>query len=352
MSRHSDSYLRTLHVLRMPVTLPFLLLTISLPKPSIFWLQAPDADEKHHLRCTVQGAYFGSWFYLYQGGSPEAVAEKKALPTQSEVTFEVHNFGPRDQFRCSYEIWEAGKPIRSPLSSLANITEDHYPKPSISASPSTEVLAGQDWTVCCQAPLLGVNFVLYQARDFRIEVTPRGDSDTAEFSLKNVTMADAGRYTCYYHSTIEPIIWSNASDPVQLKVIDATVVPNYLEVLVDSAGRYRVNCSVPSAAEGWFYLYQGGQLFAETRAWQDGAIASFNLTEEAINITIGELSCQYKEYQLNDTEAWTEDSHSQAMDFTAANSLRLGIGACVLLLALFFIAEAWWSEKHQESWAK
>lgn len=75
---------------------------------------------------------------------------------------------------------------------------------------------------------------------------------------------------------------------------------------MDSAGRYRVNCSVPSAAEGWFYLYQGGQLFAETRAWQDGAIASFNLTEEAINITIGELSCQYKEYQLNDTEAWTE----------------------------------------------
>lgn len=46
------------------------------------------------------------------------------------------------------------------------------------------------------------------------------------------------------------------------------------------------------------------------------------------------------------------DSHSQATDFTAANSLRLGIGACVLLLALLFITEAWWNEKHQESWAK
>ncbi|XP_061445944.1 alpha-1B-glycoprotein-like [Rhineura floridana] len=333
----------------MPVTLPFLLLTISLPKPSIFWLQAPDVHGKHRLQCTAQEEYAGSWFYLYQGPSREPMAEKKALPTQSKVTFAVHSFGPSEQFHCSYEIWEAGKSLHSPLSSPANITEDHYPKPSITVSPSTEVLAGQDWTIRCWAPSPGVNFVLYQAREFRIEVTPRGDSNTAEFSLKNVTMADAGQYTCYYHSTSEPFIWSNASDPVHLRVIDATKVPSYQEVLVDSAGRYRVNCSVPSTAEGWFYLYQGGQLFAETRAWHDGTTASFNLTEDALNINKGELSCQYRENRLNDTEVWTQDSRCQGTDYTTANSLRLGIGACILLLALLFIAEACWDEKHQKN---
>uniref|UniRef100_A0A670K7S8 Ig-like domain-containing protein n=1 Tax=Podarcis muralis TaxID=64176 RepID=A0A670K7S8_PODMU len=145
-------------------------------------------------------------------------------------------------------VWMGGA-----VNSFSLPLTDHYPKPSISASPSTEVLAGQDWTVCCQAPLLGVNFVLYQARDFRIEVTPRGDSDTAEFSLKNVTMADAGRYTCYYHSTIEPIIWSNASDPVQLKVIGEETfcylggrIPNFLFLcLQQTYGKQKLNCSSP-----------------------------------------------------------------------------------------------------------
>ncbi|XP_042327019.1 immunoglobulin superfamily member 1-like [Sceloporus undulatus] len=209
----------------MPVTLPVLLLTITLPKPSIFWHQSVDAEGKHHhLQCITQEEYAGSWFYLYQGSNREPMAEKKALPTQSKMTFAVHAFGPGEQFRCSYEIWEAGKAIHSPLSSPVNITEDHYPKPSIAVSPGTEVFVGQDWIIRCWAPSSGVSFVLYQAREFRIEVTPRGDSSVAEFSLKNVTTADAGRYTCYYHSTTEPVIWSNASDGVQLRVIDAAKV--------------------------------------------------------------------------------------------------------------------------------
>uniref|UniRef100_A0A8D2L8U3 Ig-like domain-containing protein n=1 Tax=Varanus komodoensis TaxID=61221 RepID=A0A8D2L8U3_VARKO len=105
------------------------------------------------------------------------------------------------------------------VGSISLSPSDHYPKPSIAASPSTEVFTGQDWTVRCWASSPGVTFVLYQAREFRYEVTPRGDSSAAEFSLKNVTVADTGRYTCYYHSIIEPVIWSNASDGVQLRVI-------------------------------------------------------------------------------------------------------------------------------------
>ncbi|KAH0626472.1 hypothetical protein JD844_001463 [Phrynosoma platyrhinos] len=233
------------------------------------------------------------------------MAEKKALSTQSKVTFAVQAFGPGEQFRCSFEIWEAGKAIRSPLSSAANITEDHYPKPSIAVSPGTEVFAGQDWIIRCWAPSPGVSFVLYQAREFRIEVTPRGDSNVAEFSLKNVTTADAGRYTCYYHSITEPVIWSNAILFLAL-FPDAAEVSSYQEVLVDSSGRYRVNCSVPSSPGGWFYLYQGGQLIAETRVRQDGTTTSFNLTEEAFNITKGELTCQYEQYPLDHTEVWTQ----------------------------------------------
>nr|XP_008115435.1 PREDICTED: immunoglobulin superfamily member 1 [Anolis carolinensis] len=263
--------------------------------------------------------------------------------------FAVHAFAPGEQFCCSYEIQEAGKAIYSPLSSPANITEDHYPKPFIAVSPGNELFVGQDWIIRCWAPSPGVNFVLYQSREFRMEITPRGDSSVAEFFLNNVTMADAGRYTCYYHSTTEPVIWSNASDAAQLTVIEASKVPSYQEVLVDSAGRYRVNCSVPSSPGGWFYLYQGKQLIAETKVWQDRTEASFNLTEEALNTTQGELMCQYGAYPLNHTEVWTEASHTESTDFTTANSLQLGLGVSVLLLALFFIVDACWTEVQEEN---
>ncbi|XP_053115913.1 T-cell-interacting, activating receptor on myeloid cells protein 1 [Hemicordylus capensis] len=225
---------------------------------------------------------------------------------------------------------------------------DHYPKPSIAVNPGTQVLAGQGWTIRCWASFPGVSFVLYQDREFRMEVTPRGDSNVAEFSLKNVTVSDAGKYTCYYHSTADPVIWSNASNPVQLKVIDVANVSIYQEVLVDAAGRYRVNCSGPSTSEGWFYLFWDGKLLAETRAWQDGHTISFNLTEEALSITKGELSCRYGENWLNDTEGWTQDSHSRSPDFATANLLRLVLAGCILSLGLLFVADACWNRRRQE----
>lgn len=75
---------------------------------------------------------------------------------------------------------------------------------------------------------------------------------------------------------------------------------------MDSEGRYRVNCSVPSAGEGWFYLYWDGQLLAETRTWHDGDTISFNLTEYEFDTTKGALNCQYRENQLNDSKSWKQ----------------------------------------------
>uniref|UniRef100_A0A8C8STC1 Immunoglobulin domain-containing protein n=1 Tax=Pelusios castaneus TaxID=367368 RepID=A0A8C8STC1_9SAUR len=95
---------------------------------------------------------------------------------------------------------------------------DRYPKPSIAVSPGVQVLAGQSWTIRCWAPYAGMSFVLYRAREFQTERVPRGEPPTAEFYLGNASAADAGRYTCYFHTTSEPFIWSNASEPVELRV--------------------------------------------------------------------------------------------------------------------------------------
>lgn len=83
-------------------------------------------------------------------------------------------------------------------------------------------------------------------------------------------------------------------------------VSRYQEVLVDSAGKYRVNCSMSSTAGGWFYLYIDGEIFAETRAWQNGTSASFGLTEQALSNLKGKLSCEFGENQFNDTIRQTQ----------------------------------------------
>ncbi|XP_074794154.1 osteoclast-associated immunoglobulin-like receptor, partial [Natator depressus] len=240
----------------MAVTLPVLLLTVALPKPSLVWDRATGAEAGIRLRCSVPGPLGAGWFTLHRDGTPGPVAKERAPAQGSEVTFLLPSVGPGERYRCGY--WNrdaAGGRVESPLSDPANVTSDRYPKPSIAVSPGAEVLAGQTWTIRCWAPYAGMSFVLYRAREFWTERAPRGDPPTAEFHLGNASAASSGRYTCYYHTTSEPFAWSNASNPLELSVID---VPSARERFVDVGGKLRVNCSVPDAPGGWFFLYRDG----------------------------------------------------------------------------------------------
>lgn len=105
-----------------------------------------------------------------------------------------------------------------PDSLLPILGAGRFPKPSIAVRPGTEVLPGQAWTIRCWAPYPGMSFVLYRQREFWREEAPRGEPPTAEFHLSKASAADTGRYTCYYHTMAEPFVWSNASDPVELRV--------------------------------------------------------------------------------------------------------------------------------------
>nr|XP_048688573.1 T-cell-interacting, activating receptor on myeloid cells protein 1-like [Caretta caretta] len=338
----------------MAVTLPVLLLTVALPKPSLVWDRATGAEAGIRLRCSVPGPLGAGWFTLHRDGTPGPVAKERAPAQGSEVTFLLPSVGPGERYRCGY--WNrdaAGGRVESPLSDPANVTSDRYPKPSIAVSPGAEVSAGQTWTIRCWAPYAGMSFVLYRAREFWTERVPRGDPPTAEFHLGNAGTANAGRYTCYYHTTSEPFAWSNASNPLELSVID---VPSARERFVDVAGKLRVNCSVPDAPGGWFFLYRDGD--PEPLAWitadGDNGPASFNLPEEQALGPGGVFSCRYGPEEpgphfnldLNDTEVQTQGSCSGGTNYSQTNALRLGLGAAVLLLALLFVAQACWEERH------
>ncbi|XP_065276931.1 T-cell-interacting, activating receptor on myeloid cells protein 1-like [Emys orbicularis] len=198
-----------------------------------------------------------------------------------------------------------------------------------------------------------MSFVLYRSREFWTERAPRGDPPTAEFHLGNASAANVGRYTCYYHTTSEPFIWSNASNPLELRVTD---VPSTWERFVDVGGKLRVNCSIPDAPGGWFFLYRDGD--PEPLAWiaadGDDVPSGFNLLEEQALGPGGVFSCHYGpeepgtrfDLALNDTEVRTQGLDSGGTDYSQTNALRLGLGAAVLLLALLFVAQACWEERH------
>ncbi|XP_032648910.1 osteoclast-associated immunoglobulin-like receptor isoform X2 [Chelonoidis abingdonii] len=308
----------------MAVTLPVLLLTVALPKPSLVWDWATGAEGGIRLRCSAPGPLGGGWFTLHRDGTPGPVAEEQAPARGLEVTFLLPSIGPGERYRCGY--WNrdaAGGRVESPLSDPANISSgpDRYPKPSIAVSPGPEVLAGQTWTIRCWAPYAGMSFVLYRAREFWTERAPRGDPPTAEFHLGNASAASVGRYTCYYHTINEPFIWSNASNPLELRVTD---VPSTREWFVDVGGKLRVNCSILNAPGGWFFLYRDGD--PKPLAWiaanEDDRLAGFNLPEEQALGPSKLFSCRYGleepgtrfDLALNDTEVRTQGCHEPSGD--------------------------------------
>ncbi|TFJ97292.1 mono [Platysternon megacephalum] len=141
--------------------------------------------------------------------------------------------------------------------------------------------------------------------------------------------------------------------PVLLLTVD---VPSARERFVDVGGKLRVNCSIPDAPGGWFFLYRDGD--PEPLAWiaadGDDGPAGFDLPEEQALGPGGVFSCRYGpeepgtrfDLALNDTEVWTQGSRSGGTDYSQINALRLGLGAAVLLLALLFVAQACWEERH------
>ncbi|XP_074873996.1 T-cell-interacting, activating receptor on myeloid cells protein 1-like [Carettochelys insculpta] len=328
----------------MAVTLPVLLLTVALPKPSLIWDPTSGMEAGIQLRCSTPWPLKGGWFTLHRDGALGPVAEKRAPVRGSEVLFLLPTVSPGERYRCGY--WnrgKAGRRVESPLSDPANITSgpDRYPKPSIAVRPCAEVLAGQSWTIQCWAPYVGMSFVLYRAREFRTERAPRGDPPTAEFHLTNASAADVGRYTCYYHTTSEPFIWSNASDPLELRVTEATLPQPSISITpswgVSLGGAATIRCQA-QLQNITFLLYKDGGY--QRRAAPRGQVASFPVASARWE-DAGSYSCSYETSRKPVATSHPSDSVRLVVtDYSQSNIIRLALAAGVLLVLALILAEA------------
>ncbi|XP_040107853.1 platelet glycoprotein VI isoform X2 [Oryx dammah] len=127
----------------------------------------------------------------------------------------------RDQagrYRCSYQIGMRWSP---PSSQLELVATETFPKPSLSAQPSTVVPAGVTVTLRCQSQYGFDQFALYKEGDTRPFKTPERWY-RADFPIVTVTAAHSGIYRCYSFSSTHPYLWSAPSDPLELVVTEFT----------------------------------------------------------------------------------------------------------------------------------
>nr|XP_036881789.1 V-set and transmembrane domain-containing protein 1 isoform X1 [Manis javanica] len=105
------------------------------------------------------------------------------------------------------------------LGSKEETNNEHLPKPSLSASPSTAAEPGSNVTLKCQSHFQNVTFMLgkWQDSGYRQEQSSAGPQ--AEFLLTGLAPPDSGSYFCAYKRRGSQV-WSEKSGPLQLVVAD------------------------------------------------------------------------------------------------------------------------------------
>ncbi|KAI5221872.1 V-Set And Transmembrane Domain-Containing Protein 1 [Manis pentadactyla] len=105
------------------------------------------------------------------------------------------------------------------LGSEEEKNNEHLPKPSLSASPSTAAEPGSNVTLKCQSHFQNVTFMLgkWQDSGYRQEQSSAGPQ--AEFLLTGLAPPDSGSYFCAY-KRVGSQVWSEKSGPLQLVVAD------------------------------------------------------------------------------------------------------------------------------------
>uniref|UniRef100_A0AC11B164 Glycoprotein VI platelet n=1 Tax=Ovis aries TaxID=9940 RepID=A0AC11B164_SHEEP len=175
---------------------------VPLGRPVTIRCQGPPGADLYRLEKLKSGRYFD----------------------QAEIFISEMKRDQAGRYRCSYQIGMRWSP---PSSQLELVATDTFPKPSLSAQPSTAVPAGVTVTLRCQSQYGFDQFALYKEGDTRPFKTPERWY-RADFPIVTVTAAHSGIYRCYSFSSAHPYLWSAPSDPLELVVTGASVTPTWL----------------------------------------------------------------------------------------------------------------------------
>ncbi|XP_044844271.1 immunoglobulin superfamily member 1-like [Mauremys mutica] len=190
----------------------------SYPKPSISLQPSGEVTLGGAVTVLCWDRHQNMRFLLYKVGNPTALQDTE--PAGDVAEFPIRNVSQRDagSYSCRYST-KSDPPVWSETSDPVElvVAEPRYPKPNISLRPSRQVTLGGAVTIRCECRCRGARFLLSKAGDpdTRRLMDPAGD--VAEFPIRNVRRGDAGSYSCQYSTKSNPPVWSEPSDPVELR---------------------------------------------------------------------------------------------------------------------------------------
>ncbi|KAM5209222.1 T-cell-interacting, activating receptor on myeloid cells protein 1-like isoform 4-T4 [Hipposideros larvatus] len=220
---------------------------------------------------------------------------------------------------------------------------ESLPKPSISAWPSSVVLANSKVTLQCSAPTRDGNFAL-RKNGFPQGSVPSPDSPEglAEFHLADLKTRNAGEYTCEYYQRESPHIRSPPSDALLLLVTGNFPKPSlqpHQRGNVTAGGKVTLQCQRPEHLTGsiMFALLKKGTSTPIQIQSSVGKETDFSLQNVAVDDT-GDYSCVY--FQGKPPFWASEPSNHLAIwvteDTESSNRAETTLGTTEIILIIIF----------------
>ncbi|XP_069492791.1 osteoclast-associated immunoglobulin-like receptor isoform X3 [Ambystoma mexicanum] len=227
-----------------------------------------------------------------------------------------------------------------------SLGQGSYPKPTVEVIPGNLIARGGNLTIRCVVLYPSMRFILYRGITVLKTQDPLGSE--ARFLLTDLQPADEGAYTCRYRPRTGPAIYSDASDIIQIEVLDAGSPPKpTVEVIpgnvITRGGNLTIRCVglYPSMR---FTLYRGAAVVLPTQD-PPGTEATFLLTDLQQEDE-GAYTCRY--HPRTGPTIYSDASdiiQIKVLDYTTSNIIQIVLAAVVLLILLVILVEHCHSSK-------
>ncbi|XP_078509866.1 leukocyte immunoglobulin-like receptor subfamily B member 5 [Lissotriton helveticus] len=190
-----------------------------LPKPSLLVTSGSVTVRGGNLTlsCAAAAPYRDMTFVLFRG----VYSVPPQDPPGTEAVFHFTDVDSRHEgkYHCQYYSKEDNR-IKSELSDAVDVTRlrEVYPKPSVVLSPGSQVTRGGTLTIKCTSDYPNMRFFLYNGSRIYLKEDPPGSE--AVFVIRGVQRTDEGPYECRYHPRSGEPVWSDASEPFRIQVVE------------------------------------------------------------------------------------------------------------------------------------
>uniref|UniRef100_A0A674IC50 Ig-like domain-containing protein n=1 Tax=Terrapene triunguis TaxID=2587831 RepID=A0A674IC50_9SAUR len=188
------------------------------------------------------------------------------------------------------------------------VAESSYTKLNISLHPSGRVTPGGAVTVRCECRCRGARVLLSKAGDSDAQRSMDAAGDMAEFPIRSVSWRDAGNYSCRYSTRLDPPVWSEPSDPVELVIAGHEFLKPTISVspsrVVALGGSVTIHCEGRQRSME-FFLRKAGRPNRQVRTVPDGTVAEFPIASVGQEDG-GSYTCDYR--SIADHNRWSYPS--------------------------------------------